>query len=170
VRTHRLVAVAVCVLALAACGGPPPRAARPLPDDVAPPSLEGLTVAREGSADAAFRAAGDASMIASGGVWTARSADGALVAALQVSVLEPKYDTRDIAVRRGVRANIETGRYRWQKVLGQWVGIQELAETRLYLWFPPAGDLFEVLQVRRSDADPLRLLTGILRHQQEKPT
>jgi len=156
------------MVAVGACGGGPTPVAKPLPTDVLPASIEGLAVERETSADAAFTAAGPASMVASGGVWTARSEDGRLVAALQVSVLEPRYDAREITVRRGVRANIETGRYRWQKVDGQWVGTQELAETRLYLWFPPGGDLFEVLQVRRTAADPLRLLSGILKHQQEK--
>ena len=167
-RLRRIAAVVAIASAIGGCGGRTLRVVQPLPTDVAPATFQGLTVARETSADSAFATAGSASMVAHGGVWTARGQDGQLVAALQVSVLGARYDTTDIAVRRGVRANIETGRYRWQKVDGQWVGIQELAETRLYLWFPPGGGLFEVLQVRRSAADPLRLLSGILQYQQGK--
>ena len=163
---RRAAVLASVALVLGGCGGGSPALTRTLPTDVVPAQLGALTPAREQSADDAFTRAGPASMVAAGGVWTARDGAGALVAALQVSVLEPKYDAQKIEIRRGVRANIETGRYRWTKIEGQWVGVQDLAETQLYLWFPPSGQLFEVMQVRRSAAEPQALLASVIHYQQ----
>ena len=151
--------------ALTACGeseasGP----AGPLPERVLPPVLEGYTTTLEPSADKAFASAGDSSLTARGAVCTFRR-DGAVRGALQVGVLKPKYDTDDIEVRRGVRANIQTGRYRWFKVADQWVGLQELPELRLYLWFPPRGDLYEVLQLQPDVPDQKALVESIVTYQ-----
>lgn len=161
---RRLAALSVVLLATACGGDEPARVAAPLPDRVLPMQLAGLSVAPEPSAGKAFASAGNSSLTARGAVWTLRQ-DGAVKGALQVGVLKPKYDARDIDVRRGVRSNIETGQYRWFKVSDQWVGVQELAELRLYLWFPPRGDLYEVLQLQPDVPDQRGLLTAILDYQ-----
>lgn len=153
------------LLAAAACGGSTtPRVAGPLPARVLPQVLAGFTTSQEKSADKAFASAGVNSLTAKGTVLTLRR-DGAVRGALQVGVLKPAYDTRKISVRRGVRSNIETGQYRWFKVGAQWVGVQELPELRLYLWFPPRGDLYEVLQLQPDVGEQRALLTEILRYQ-----
>ncbi len=157
--------VAGLLLLVGACGGSAPaKVAAPLPTRVLPAQVAGLTAAPERSADKAFAAAGRSSLTARGGVWTLRQ-NGAVRGALQVGVLKSKYDAKDIDVRRGVRGNIESGQYRWFKVDDQWVGVQELAELRLYLWFPPRGDLYEVLQLQPDVPDQRAVLTEILSYQ-----
>jgi len=140
------------------------RQAPPLPAKVIPPVLGDIVTAREKAADKAFTSAGPQSLTAHGGVWTLR-ADGAVRGALQVGVLKPKYDAREIEVRRGVRAHIETGQYRWFKVGDQWVGVQELSELTLYLWFPPGGTMYEILQVKPDVPEQKKLLKDILDYQ-----
>jgi len=156
------------LLLLGACGGravavPP----GPLPARVLPDHLGGLLAAHEAGADKAFAKAGSTSMVARGAFWTIRSPDDHQVqAALQVSVLKPTFDTRDLAVQRGVRQFIESGDYRWFKDEGQWVGVQELRELRLYLWFPPGHDTFEILQVRPDNPNPEGLVAQVIRYQE----
>ena len=162
---RRVLAALLLLAALTACGeseatGP----AGPLPERVLPAELDGYTTKTEQSAQKAFASAGKSSLTARGAVWTLRRG-GEVRGALQVGVLKPKYDTDDIEVRRGVRANIQTGRYRWFKVADQWVGLQELPELRLYLWFPPRGDLYEVLQLQPDVPDQKALLESIIRYQ-----
>jgi hypothetical protein len=153
------------VLVLTGCGGEATvQVAAPLPERVVPATLGGFTTAPEPSADKAFASAGKGSLTAHGAVWTLRQ-DGEVRGALQVGVLKPRFDTDDIDVRRGVRANIETGQYRWFKVTGQWVGVQELPELRLYLWFPPRSDVYEVLQLQPDVPAQKQLLESIISYQ-----
>lgn len=162
----RAVLSAVLVgLLLVGCGDEPPRAAPPLPERVLPADLGGLTAKREPSADRAFASAGKSSLTARGAVWTLRSGDE-VRGALQVGVLKPEFDADDIEVRRGVRSHIETGQYRWFKVRDQWVGLQELPELRLYLWFPPGGERYQVLQLQPDVPDQKKLLTDIIEFQE----
>lgn len=162
---RRVGTVALILLSLAGCGkSTPTRAAAPLPARVLPASLGVFTATEERAADKAFASAGKNSLTAHGAVWTLRQS-GAVRGALQVGVLKPSYDTSDISVRRGVRSNIETGQYRWFKIRDQWVGVQDLPELRLYLWFPPRGDLYEVLQLQPDVPDQTGLLTDILTYQ-----
>ena len=81
-------------------------------------------------------------------------------------MLLDKYRTTDIGVRRGIRSTIETGLYRWFKVGDQWVGVQELKDLHLYLWFPPGGGTFEVLQLRPQFDAPKQLLADVIRFQE----
>lgn len=157
------------VALLSGCGGDAPAAvAADVPERLVPPRVGELVVTEETGVTEAFAEAGDTSMTAAGRFFTLRRPEDRQVqAALQVSVLKPEFDTGDIEVRRGIRSFIETGRYRWFKVDGhQWVGVQELPELRLYLWFPPRGDLFEVLQVRPEVPDPEALVTQIIEYQE----
>jgi hypothetical protein len=165
----RATATALAVLAvlgaLAGCGnGAIARAAAPVPARALPPTIDGFTTKLEASAQKAFASAGKNSLTAHGAVWTLRR-DGAVRGALQVGVLKSRFRTDDIDVRRGVETNIETGQYRWFKVEGQWVGVQDLPELELYLWFPPRGDLYEVLQFQPTVTDQKQLLRDILRYQ-----
>lgn len=153
--------------AVAGCGEQEQAGIAPaLPDRVLPMQFAGLTSAKESSAAKAFASAGKNSLTARGAVWTLR-ADGAVRGALQVGVLKPEYDAEEIEVRRGVRSNIETGRYRWFKVDDQWVGVQDLPELKLYLWFPPGGELYEVLQLQPDVPDQKTLLRQILAYQRD---
>lgn len=159
-------AIALTLLAaLTGCGkGRLAQAAAPLPDRSLPATIAGYSTRLEPSAQKAFASAGNTSLTAHGAVWTLRR-DGAVRGALQIGVLKPKYDTEDIDVRRGIRANIETGQYRWFKIEHQWVGVQDLPELELYLWFPPRGDLYDVLQLQPDVTDQKQLLAEILRYQ-----
>ena len=164
-RLRLLLCSAPLVLSAVACGSPETtKVAASLPERVVPPEIRGFQTKREPSADKAFASAGKNSLTARGAVWTLR-ADGAVKGALQVGVLKPQFDAREIEVRRGVRANIERGQYRWFKVDGQWVGVQDLPELRLYLWFPPRGDVYEVLQLQPDVPDQKQLLESILTYQ-----
>lgn len=165
----RRLAAAAAVLALLAastgCGqGRTAQAAGPVPDRSLPATIAGYSTKLEPSAQKAFASAGSTSLTAHGAVWTLRQ-NGAVRGALQVGVLKPDFRTDDIDVRRGIRANIETGQYRWFKLDGQWVGVQDLPELELYLWYPPRGDLYEVLQLQPDVTDQKRLLAEILRYQ-----
>ncbi|MDQ1446461.1 MAG: hypothetical protein QOI20_2925 [Acidimicrobiaceae bacterium] len=166
---RRLVPALGTVLALitGSCGGAAvAKQAGPLPANVLPADVLSLRAALETGAAKAFGKAGSSSMVAKGSFWTLRSPSTSQVqAALQVSVLKPRFDTKDIVVRRGIRQFIETGQYRWFKMEGQWIGVQELSELRLYLWFPPRGDVFEILQVRPEYPAPKQLLAEVLRFQ-----
>ena len=162
---RRALLTVLVVVTLAGCGDDKPRTvAADLPERVLPTTVGDYTAKREPAAQKAFASAGDNSLTAHGAVWTLRK-QGAVRGALQVGVLKPEYDTEDIDVRRGVRSYIETGQYRWFKVAGQWVGVQELPELRLYLWFPPRGDLYEVLQLQPSVPDQKELLESIVTYQ-----
>lgn len=162
---RRCVAVAATLLAVAGCAQQQPvRVAAELPSRIVPAHLGDLDAKQEPTAQKAFSTAGKNSLTARGVVWTLRK-QGAVRGALQVGVLRPDVDTTDIDVRRGVRATIETGQYRWFKLEGQWVGVQDLAELTLYLWFPPRGDIYEILQVQPSLTGQKDLLAQILRYQ-----
>lgn len=155
------------VLAIGGCGdGDTVSVIAPLPERLLPDRLGSYSVDTETSADKVFDEAGENSLTGRGRVFTLRK-DGAVKGALQVGVLKPEFDTDDIEVRRGVRTNIETGRYRWFKVDEQWVGVQDLPELRLYVWFPPRGDLYEVLQLQPDVPDQKQLLADILSYQRE---
>jgi hypothetical protein len=166
VKRRRLVGVlTACMLALVGCAdGRASEPAGALPDRVLPASFQDMTVKLEPSAQRAFASAGNTSLTARGSVWTLRR-DNVVRGALQVGVLKPRFKTDDIDVRRGIRANIETGKYRWFKVEGQWVGVQDLPELELYLWFPPRRDLYEVLQFQPDVPDQKQLIAQILRFQ-----
>jgi hypothetical protein len=166
--TGVLLLVVVLALVAGGCGGPAQaQPAGPLPARILPAEVAGLSAGEETTAGPAFGRAGKSSMVAKGAFWTLRKpSDQQVQAALQVSVLKPRFDSRDIEVRRGIRKFIETGEYRWFKVGDQWVGVQELAELRLYLWFPPRGDVFQILQVRPEFPNPKGLLTEVLRYQE----
>jgi hypothetical protein len=142
------------------------RVAAELPSHILPTKLGDLDTKQEPSAARAFASAGKSSLTARGVVWTLRQ-DGQVRGALQVGVLKPGHDTDDIDVRRGVRATIETGQYRWFKLEGQWVGVQDLTELTLYLWFPPRGDIYEILQVQPGLAGKKDVLASILRYQKD---
>lgn len=162
----RAAAAALLMLAITGCGQERATAeARPL-QRVVPSQLGAYSLAQEPSAGKAFAAAGENSLTARGAVWTIRK-DGAVRGALQVGVLKPEFDTEDIDVRRGIRSFIENGRYRWFKVEDQWVGVQKLPELRLYLWFPPRGDVYQILQLQPDVPDQKRLLSEILAYQEE---
>lgn len=157
----------VALLLVTGCSADTPRRdAADLPANAVPARIGGFTTQVEVSADKAFAAAGASSLTARGRVWTLRSG-GAVRGALQLGVLKPEYDARDIEVRRGVRSNIERGTYRWFKVRTQWVGVQELPELRLYLWFPPRGDLYELLQLQPDVPNQRSLLARIVSYQEE---
>lgn len=159
-----MLAVAAA-LVVSACGQQQPvRLAAAVPERILPAHVAGLDAKQEPSAQRAFQAGGKHSLTAHGAVWTLRAA-GAVQGALQVGVLKPGHDTKDIDVRRGIRSTIQTGQYRWFKVDGQWIGVQTLPELNLYLWFPPRGDLYEILQVQPKLADQKDLLAQILRYQ-----
>lgn len=163
---RRAAGVVLLMLALVACGDDTEsREARPMPERIVPSQLGGYSLAQEPSAQKAFASAGESSLTARGAVWTIRE-DGAVRGALQVGVLKPEFDTEEIDVRRGIRSFIENGRYRWFKVEDQWVGVQELPELQLYLWFPPRGDLYQVLQLQPDVPDQKQLLTDILGYQE----
>lgn len=164
-RAHAAGAL-LLALALSGCGQDASAGvARPMPDRVLPSEIGGYAVTKEPSARKAFASAGENSLTAEGAVWTFRQ-DGAVRGALQVGVLKPEFDTDEIDVRRGVRSHIENGRYRWFKVQDQWVGVQTLPELRLYLWFPPRGDLYQILQLQPDVPDQKQLLTEILSYQE----
>lgn len=166
----RRCGAALIALAAAATGCADDAAARPvgsMPTLVVPARLGAYDTKLEPSADKAFAQAGKNSLTAEGAVWTFRRS-GEVQGALQVGVLKPEFDTKDIDVRRGVRANIQTGQYRWFKVEDQWVGVQDLAELRLYLWFPARGDLYEVLQLKPDVPDQKALLREVIRYQEGK--
>jgi hypothetical protein len=166
-RTKAMAAVLAAGALLAGCGQQQPvRVAAELPSRILPSTLNGLDTKQEPSAARAFGSAGKSSLTARGVVWTLRE-DGQVRGALQVGVLKPGHDTTDIDVRRGVRATIETGQYRWFKLEGQWVGVQDLAELTLYLWFPPRGDIYEILQVQPGLEGKKDVLASILRYQKE---
>ena len=166
--SRRILAVGLSVTALALTGCATQdhqvRVSAQLPSRILPAELAGLQVQQEASAQRAFASAGKHSLTARGVVWTLRK-DTAVRGALQVGVLKPRFDTSDIDVRRGVRATIERGQYRWFKLEGQWVGVQDLPELALYLWFPPRGNIYEILQVQPNLTGQKDLLAAILRYQ-----
>jgi hypothetical protein len=165
----RLAPAMLVALLAGSCGGNAVagEVAGPLPARMAPERMGDLVAGLEPSATKSFVKGGDSAMTARGAFWTIRRADNQQVqAALQVSVLKPRFDTTDIEVRRGVTKFVETGEYRWFKSGGQWVGVQELKELRLYLWFPRGrSDVFEILQVRPDYPDAKGLLAEVLRYQ-----
>jgi hypothetical protein len=165
----RLAPAMMALFIAGSCGGKAVagEVASPLPSRMAPERVGDLVATIERSATKSFVKGGDSAMTARGAFWTIRRADNQQVqAALQVSVLKPRFDTGDIEVRRGVSHFIETGEYRWFKVGRQWVGVQELKELRLYLWFPAGrDDVFEILQVRPDYPDAKGLLADVLRYQ-----
>lgn len=175
IRLRRLAPAMGVVVALALVPAALPAVAKSpesvgtLPADVLPPTLASLQSVEETGAADAFSKGGPLSMVAKGSFWTLRSpATEQVQAALQVSVLKPDFSTEDPDVRRGIRRFVETGNYRWFKAEGQWVGVQELTELRLYLWFPNGrDDVFQILQVRPEYPGPKNLLIDVLRHQRE---
>ncbi|HVE91175.1 MAG TPA: transglutaminaseTgpA domain-containing protein [Actinomycetota bacterium] len=160
----RAIAASV-LLGMVSCGGPdaPADKAR-LPDRILPAEVRGLKVAAEPEASKAYKRAGKRSLVATGQVLTMRR-DDVVQAALQVGAFKPQFDSDDAEVRRGVRASIENGNYRFFKMDGQWIGEQRLSELSLYLWFPRGGRHYQVLVARPELGIPKDLLRDVLAYQ-----
>lgn len=159
----RCVIVALA-LAAVSCARDPALPDPALPERILPARIDGFTVRPEPSAEDAFKTSHDISLVADGRLFTMRKG-GTVHAALQIATLKRGYDTEEDEVRRGIRASIEQGRYRWFKIAGQWVGEQRLPEIGLYLWMPPSGTLYEVLVMKPELGIPKRLLEKIITYQ-----
>lgn len=164
-----LVAVLLAPL-LSGCAQSAPHRGAPkaaFPARVLPPTLDGFTTAAEPAAQEALIKSGPTSMVARGVEMTLRQA-GSVQGALQLSQLKDGLSTKEDRVRRGIRDSIENHSYRWFKVLDrQWVGVQDLGELRLYLWFPPRSDLFAILQTRSTVDNPEGLVADVIRYQEQ---
>jgi len=137
-------------------------ASRPFPDRLLPAVVHGLTVKAEPSAQKAFAGVGSTSTVSHGELWSLRRGQE-VVASLQVAQLKDPLSTEEDEVRRGVREVVGNGHYRWFKVQGrQWVGVQEMGELSLYLWFPERTDLFAVAQVSSKVVDPESLVGALV--------
>lgn len=165
-RRRRIVPATLLAVALVACGKDRIVVQPKLPERLLPATIGSYSVSEEKDAASAFRTSRDSSLVADGKVFTLRES-GTVVASLQVTVLKGEYRTTKDEVRRGIRASIETGNYRWFKIAGQWVGEQRLKEIGLYLWYPPGGRTYEVLVVKPELGIPKALLQQIISYQKE---
>lgn len=136
------------------------------PTGMVPPSIDGLTVDPEPSAQSAFEAIGSNSAVAHGEVWTVRQG-GLVVGSIQVSQLKGGLSTKSERVRVGIRSAVNDIPFRWFKALHrQWVGVQEQPQLAIYLWMPPRDDVYVVAQLKSSLPDPERIVTDLIAYEE----
>jgi hypothetical protein len=159
-RRHVALGLAVLVgSAMASCGKDQrslPPAPVKVPVQLVPPTLANgkYTIREDTESRKAFTTAGPKALIADGRLWAIRDANGdKLVGALQISTMKPLVDL----TRKGQRDNVV------DHIMGgasETVGVGPLDVVRsrsedktISVWF--GRDLFEVLQLKRSEKDPI---------------
>jgi hypothetical protein len=159
---RRAAAVAVALLSTTplACGGggdptvglPPPK----VPVEIVPASLaQGkFSLSEDGKARKAFTTIGPRALVADGRLWAIRVGNtDRLVGTLQVSTMKLKIDLTDPKQRNSVVNNIIPGA-KENITVGDLQVVQSAGDDKtVYVWF--GRELFEVLQLKRSEKDPI---------------
>ncbi len=135
-----------------------------MPEEVAPSEFEGLRFQREPGAERAFELAGEESLVAVGQVYTVRDDEGVL-GALQVGAFKPGLEATQKELREGVLGSIGTGTFELTRIGNERIHVQRLPEQRIFLWFPPRMEYYEIFIARQGFEDADRIFASLLAFQ-----
>lgn len=157
----------VVVSVVAGCGSQTGPLVKPasVPEDIVPKTVSGdLTLTEFDPARTTFAKAGPTSLVADGKVWAIRKGE-TLVGTLQVSAVKPDVSVTKSRDRQAILDGVMTGTSYETIDLGDVkVAASTAADKTIYLWFGP--DLFEVLQVKGTKADPDTIAADLIEYQQ----
>lgn len=148
-----LVLVAVAATLLAGCGSDPStRAQAPYPDRLTPHVVAGHRVVRRTEVEGRYREPKGRALVTDGRVFTIED-DDVVQGSFQVARFRPDVDGRDVDVQTDIERGLGAAdRFGSARIGVVQLRTLDLAEQRLFLWFPPTGDRME-LWVMRKDFD-----------------
>lgn len=155
--------LALFAAALAACGEVPTAVA--LPARIMPAALNGYQIQENAAARAGFQIAH--SLAPQGKLFTLRF-QGVVYGALEVGALRASIDATDVDQQQRIRAQIGSGNFRFYKVRDQWIGEQDTADDRIFIWFPDYGEhnTFEILTLTRDFPAAHQTIAAIIAYQE----
>jgi transglutaminase-like putative cysteine protease len=170
------VASALLVLiGVSGCSGGSPRTGSPagLPVDVVPASITfgstTLDFQRETAAEQAFRAAGAASLVTEGRIYTVRLSKF-VEASLQVGAFKAGIHAAVPSVQRSILASFGSGRFAETTLKGsghQWTVHQSaLPSQTLFVYFPPSGSYYDLLVAQQTFPQAQSVLAAVLDYQE----
>jgi len=159
----RAFATAMLIIgALAGCGEPAnAMQPHPLPRDVVPANLAGFTTREEPAAEKVFRDRDPHSEVDKGLVYSLVR-DNVVRGLVQVGVFRPDVQDTKIHVRHEVRSGVGNGHFKFYKVHGVWVGEQDRADVRVFMWFPAREHTYEMLTLRTDENDYANVLITLI--------
>lgn len=133
----------------------------PLPRNVLPADIAGFTTREEPSAEKVFKS-GDPHAEVDKGLVYSLSRDGLVQGLVQVGVFRPDVQDTRIRVRHQVRSGVGNGHFKFYKVHGVWVGEQDRADLRVFMWFPEGEHTYELLTLRNEVADYADVIVAVI--------
>ena len=124
----------------------------------------GYQFVREADVEGRYRAKSSTNLLVNDGrVFTIRH--GSVVeGALQVALFRPDVDSQDRDIQREVERSIAPTFHTYQFGTIR-LRVNESAQQRTFLWFPPDSNTMEVFVLRKEFADGLRVVRAVVAHQ-----
>ena len=153
-----ITGIAILASTTAGCGGHSHAAGPParVPLELAPTALGSgkYSVKEDDRSRKTFISAGPKALISDGRLWAIRVASSnKLIGALQISTMKPDIDFARAKARQNLENILFTGTTENIGVGDVDVIVSRTEDRAVYLWF--GRDLFEVLQLKRSQKDPI---------------
>ena len=167
---RRLAAAASAILAVLTLGGcapQPPQAQSPIrfPNPLLPATVLDFALEHQTSLEGEYAKPGKAALVSRGKVFTVRSGE-AIQGSVQIALLKPDVDGRDWKVRRNIERGLGPSEgYRTIRYGTARVRAIELAEQRIFLWFPPDVNVMELFIMRKNFAEAEQVVLELIRYQ-----
>jgi hypothetical protein len=165
-----MAAAASALAALVMIGGcvPGPKMAEEpirFPDPLLPAQVLGFPIERQVAVESQYAKPGDAGLVREGRVFTIRKA-ASIQGSVQVSLLKPDVDGRDPDVQSSVERGLGSSEgFRTIHVGTVRLRAIELAEQRVYAWFPPELNVMELFIMRRGFEEAEQVVLAIIEFQ-----
>lgn len=136
----------------------------PLPERIAPETLDGLELSREPAMEEPYTAENPDALVSDARVYSVRD-QGEVVAALQVVAFKEALEDRQDEARAGVLEELGGSEFELHRLGNSYVYMQRLAEQQFFLWFPPEGAYYEMFIARNDFERAPETFAGILGYQ-----
>jgi transglutaminase-like putative cysteine protease len=172
-RRRRLVAAtsAFFLLGGSACAPGAPRAESPIrfPDPLVPERVLDFPLEHQQAVESEYAKPGSAALVSRGKVFTVRKGPS-IQGSVQISLLKPDVDGRAWQVRRSIERNIGPSEgFRTIRFGTVRLRAIELAEQRIFLWFPPDVNAMELFIMRKGFAEAEAVVLELIRYQRTAP-
>lgn len=163
-----LALVALLVAVVPGCGRDPASASEvpsALPKNLVPATLGDFRLQREPQMEKEYAAVGKEALVSGGRVFTIRDGEDAIQGTFQAAVFKEEYDGTDRDVQESVEKGLGSGRFETTRYGSVRLRTLELAEQRMFLWFPPERNVMELWVMRKSFDQSDAVVRAMIDHQ-----
>ena len=136
-----------------------------LPADLVPDTIGDLRIQREKKLESEYAEVGRDALVSGGRVFTIRDSDDAIQGTFQAAVFKKQYDSTNRKVQNGVEEGIGSGRFETNHYGLVRLRVLELAEQKVYMWFPPDRNVMELWVMRKSFDSADSVVRAMIDHQ-----